>query len=84
MTYPPCKQNSVSVFLIAVVTCDKIDVPFMTFDPPTNDLHVFDTTIEYSCVVGYNHSHGDLNRTCNYTGEWTGSPPNCTSIERLS
>lgn len=51
----------------------------MTFSPTTAFAHDFNTTIEYACVVGYNHSYGDLQRTCNYTGEWTGNLPNCTS-----
>ncbi|XP_053393015.1 uncharacterized protein LOC123564401 isoform X2 [Mercenaria mercenaria] len=63
-----------------VITCDKIDVPYMTFNPPTADTHDFNTTIEYACVDGYNHSYGDLLRTCNYTREWTGTLPNCTII----
>lgn len=69
---------------ISVITCDKIDVPNMTFTPPTADSHDFNTTIEYSCDIGYNYTYGDLFRTCNDTGEWTGTLPNCTSLYKCS
>ena len=36
----------------------------------------FAQTATYSCNTGYNLV-GDSNRTCNATGEWSGSAPTC-------
>jgi len=77
--YDQLIKYSIYVFNISVVKCPKIDVQYMTFSPPTADTHDFNTTIEYTCILGYNHSAGDLVRTCNYTGEWTDTLPACIS-----
>ena len=66
-------------FIIVVITCDKVDIEHMSFSPPTSDTHDYNTTIIYSCDVGYNHSYGDLTHRCTETRQWTGTFPNCTS-----
>ena len=65
--------------IIVVITCDKVDIEHMSFSPPTSDTHDYNTTIIYSCDVGYNHSYGDLTHRCTETRQWTGTFPNCTS-----
>ncbi|XP_052776697.1 sushi, von Willebrand factor type A, EGF and pentraxin domain-containing protein 1-like [Mya arenaria] len=74
------KTWSAVIPVCTIVKCNKIDVSFMTFTPPTAATHDFNTTIVYSCVIGYNHSEGDLVRTCNASGYWTGITPACTII----
>ncbi|KAH3814513.1 hypothetical protein DPMN_143015 [Dreissena polymorpha] len=34
-------------------------------------------TSTYTCLYGYQHTYGDLNRTCNGSGAWSGSTPVC-------
>lgn len=67
-----------TAFIFTVVTCTKIDIPNMSFTPPTASTHDFNTTIYYTCDMGYNHTYGDLVRTCNELGQWSGLLPNCT------
>ena len=64
--------------LSSVVTCPRTPEPYstMTPDQPTYD---FNTTVEYECVTGWNHTDGDLVRTCTHTGDWDSDPPVCTS-----
>ena len=33
--------------------------------------------VRYECLPYHVHTTGDLNRTCLYTGSWTGSNPAC-------
>ncbi|KAH3814506.1 hypothetical protein DPMN_143008 [Dreissena polymorpha] len=40
-------------------------------------------TSTYTCLSGYQHSCGDLYRTCTGSGAWSGSTPVCGS-ERLA
>jgi len=63
--------------VISVVTCLKKDFPNMTFAPSTPYTHDFNTTIMYTCDVGYQYSSGDLVRTCNAKGNWSGAEPVC-------
>ena len=63
--------------VISVVTCLKEDFPNMTFAPSTPDTHDFNTTVIYTCDVGYQYSSGDLVRTCDSTGNWSGAVPVC-------
>ena len=36
------------------------------------------TGVIFTCNDGYNHTGGDLVRTCNGSGQLTGRPPICT------
>jgi len=56
----------------------------MTFAPSTPDTHDFNTTIIYTCDVGYQYSSGDLVRTCDATGNWSGAEPVCDGRQYLS
>ncbi|WAQ96227.1 hypothetical protein MAR_028917, partial [Mya arenaria] len=69
------KTWSAVIPVCTIVKCNKIDVSFMTFTPPTAATHDFNTTIVYSCVIGYNHSEGDLVRTCNASVITCDPPP---------
>ena len=35
-------------------------------------------TVVYSCDVLYQHTAGNLVRTCEASGQWSGEPPTCT------
>lgn len=35
-------------------------------------------TLTYSCIDGFEHTFGNLNRTCLLNGTWSGDPPNCS------
>ena len=51
---------------------------FMTSDP-TRLLYDFGDLVAYTCFLGYNYSSGDLQRTCQTDGSWTGTLPECVS-----
>ena len=38
----------------------------------------YNSTVTYTCQVGYSHSAGDLTRRCNADGSLTGTTPVCT------
>ena len=37
---------------------------------------VYTSEVRYSCLLGYTLQGSDR-RTCQYNGEWSGSPPQC-------
>ena len=39
----------------------------------------YNSTVTYTCQVGYSHSAGDLTRSCNADGSLTETTPVCTS-----
>ena len=45
----------------------------------TLDSTEYEGKVSYACVVGYNHTSGDLNRTCQADGKWSGDVPVCQS-----
>ena len=57
-----------------VVDCDTLSDPANGQVRPTGT--TFGETAIYSCNTGYNLV-GDNNRTCQATGEWSGSEPTC-------
>ena len=63
-----------------MVACIQEGADNSTFSPdsPTT-LHQFGDVLTYTCNTGYNHSMGDLVRTCQNDGEWTGVLPACPS-----
>ena len=65
---------------IPVAACIEEDGVMSSFTPTSpSTLHNFDVNITYTCATGYNHSSGDLFRTCQNNGQWTGTAPTCTS-----
>ena len=66
-------------FLIfAVVDCDNLTDPANGSVNHTSGT-TFAQTATYSCNIGYNLV-GDSNRTCQDTGNWSGSAPTCQSM----
>ena len=64
--------------LLTVVDCDNLNDPAdgsVTLTTGTT----FGRTAIYSCNTGYNLV-GDSNRTCQATGNWSGSAPTCQGI----
>ena len=62
----------------AVVTCDlptPVDHATVT---PNDAEHDYDTSITYTCDLSYNNTSGDLVRTCQADGQWSGDAPVCT------
>ena len=62
---------------LSVKTCARVSVDHADPSPdqPTYD---YNTDVTYSCHLAYNHTDGDLTRTCNSSAEWTGTLPTCT------
>ena len=71
-------RNLRNIFLILTVDCG-------TLTDPTNGQvdHTAGTTVgqnaTYSCNTGYNLV-GDSTRTCQATGNWSGSVPTCQGV----
>ena len=47
--------------------------------PDSTSSITFNTTVTYTCRIGYSHTAGDLTRTCDIDGQLIGSTPVCTS-----
>lgn len=45
---------------------------------PDKAQHDYDTSVTYSCHPSYNHTGGNLVRTCDASANWTGTLPTCT------
>ena len=63
------------ILLISTVDCGSLT------DPANGqvDLTSFGQTATYSCNTGYNLV-GDSTRTCEATGNWSGSAPTCVGM----
>lgn len=51
--------------------------PFSTNGTGTQQTYFTGSEAIYSCVPGFNHSGGDLTRTCLSNGTWSGDPAIC-------
>jgi len=63
---------------LAVVACAHVDSTYMSVSPVAAR-HLFGVALTYSCILGYNHTTGDLTRTCQSSGQWSGTLPACAS-----
>ena len=64
----------ICILLSTAVDCDTLSNP-ANGQVSTNGT-TFEQTATYSCNTGYNLM-GDNTRTCQATGEWSGSEPTC-------
>ena len=64
-------------FHISVITCTFPTVSNASSNPASPI--EYNTAVTYVCQPGYNHTDGDLTRTCQADGSLTGSLPECTS-----
>ena len=72
-------------------TCSRVVCPAVTPGGPQapvnasiatggNGPHVFEDAVSFTCNTGFELTSGDLVRTCQANGTWTGSAANCTPI----
>ena len=78
MTSSRCINLHVIFIILIVVECGNLT------DPAQGEVNhtagtTFGQTATYSCNTGYNLT-GDSTRTCQATGEWSGSAPTCESM----
>ena len=60
-------------------------VPAVANAAPTPSSPInYNTHVTYTCQTGYNHTDGDLTRTCQADGSLTGSLPVCMSKSQQS
>ena len=71
------KWKSLYAIIFSAVTCNTSKIENATMYPDMDTVNA-NTTVIYNCSDGYTHTGGDLNRTCNGSGQWTGRPPICT------
>ncbi|KAH3861244.1 hypothetical protein DPMN_024171 [Dreissena polymorpha] len=66
---------------IAVIKCPSpptiLNGNYTPLEP--SGMHLYNTTVEYTCQFGYRHLSGSLQRRCNELEQWTGAVPVCTS-----
>ena len=62
---------------ISVINCTLQTVSNASPNPATPI--EYNTSVTYTCQPGYDHTDGDLTRTCQANGSLTGSLPECTS-----
>ena len=65
-------------FILAVVDCRSLTAPANGQVDLTSGT-TFNQTATYSCNTGYNLV-GDSTRTCEATGQWSGSAPTCRGV----
>ena len=66
------------LFCCLVVTCDHPPVVDNTTEvSPVQVQYDYLTDITYECILAYNHTDGELVRTCQANATWSGQPPVC-------
>ena len=70
--------HDVRIIILTAVDCDNLTDPANGQVDHTTGT-TFGQTATYSCNTGYNLV-GDSTRTCQATGEWSGSAPTCESM----
>ena len=65
------------------MTCDAVNVTDASKDPSL-PVYSYNDAVTYSCKTGYEHTAGDLTRTCTAINKWAGAVPVCTSRSMLS
>ncbi len=66
------------IMVFVVVTCgDPGDILHGT---KSGNSFVYKETVTYTCDLGYQHSGGDLSRTCMENGSFNGTSPICSSM----
>jgi len=74
--------QSTLIFYIIDLECGVIDQdPSTTIIAKGSELGQI---VEYSCAEGFDGIVGDIQRTCEVSGEWTGSAPVCSAIGNLN
>ena len=69
-----------SFYFLTVAACIQEGADNSTFTPDSpSTLHNFGDSLTYVCDTGHNHSLGDLVRTCQANGQWSGDLPTCPS-----
>jgi cysteine-rich repeat protein len=86
----PTATCSESGWVGTVPTCERVVCPSVTSGPQApangsvasggNGPHSFEDVVTFSCDAGYDHTGGDLSRTCQANATWSGSVPTCTRI----
>ena len=78
MTSSRCRNLHYVFLILAVVDCGPLTNPD---NGQVNDAAgtTFGHTATYSCNTGYNLT-GNRTRTCQATGEWSGSAPTCPGM----
>ena len=67
-------------FSYLVVTCAAPSNVSHANTIPDQAMYDYLANITYTCNTGYEHSSGDLNRTCTAIDTWSGTAPACTSM----
>ena len=63
-------------FSSTVIDCGPLDDPEFGIVSVSNTTYT--SVANYSCSIGHNLTEGNVVRTCQISGLWSGSEPNCT------
>ena len=61
---------------ISVISCGNPGLPL--YASISQSTWLYGDTVVYTCDIGYKHTSGDMERTCQEDGQWSGTFPNCT------
>ena len=62
------------------ISCDASDVDVDHAHKVTSpDTYYHNDQVTYSCDSGYEHTDGNITRTCTAMNTWSGDDPLCTS-----
>ena len=77
----PCNSfRFLTVYLcLIVVTCAAPAVVLDSSKSPNQTSYDYNTDITYTCDTGYEHTSGDLTRTCTASSAWSGTALVCSS-----
>ncbi|WAQ96222.1 CSMD3-like protein [Mya arenaria] len=63
----------------SILTCVPASVPNSS-KSPDQATYDYATSVTYSCTTGYEHTGGDLTRTCQADTTWSGTTPACSRM----
>ena len=69
-------KSSQHILLFIVVVCTAQDFSHST---KSSTEAQYNAIVTYTCETGYEHTGGDLNRTCKADGSWSGDALVCSS-----
>ena len=61
------------------MTCKAVNVSDAANKHPEKSTYDYNENVTYTCDTGFEHTAGNLTRTCTAIDNWSGNEPTCTS-----
>lgn len=72
-------MNDYCFVFVLDVTCAVPATVAHSLLAPVADPYLYNTTVTYTCNIGYENTGGSLSRTCEANGAFSGTAPVCSS-----